>query len=113
MSQPQDPREALLLDCIDAVRARGATYNRPSAHFTVTAALINAYFHDGLPKRLRPHEWPMMMILDKIARTRGKLDHRDSWVDIAGYAACAWDVIAEAQEAPEHNGGTDADGTKL
>jgi len=111
MSRPHDPREQLLLDCIEAVRARGATYNRPSAHFEVTAALITAYLGDQLREPLRPDQWGVLMILDKVARSKGRRDHRDNWVDAAGYAACVWDVIAEAQDAPEHTGGTDADGT--
>ena len=105
-----DHREPLLHDCVEAVRARGATYRRPSAHFEVTAALISAYLGDQLREPLRPDQWGVIMILDKVARSRGRRDHRDNWVDVAGYAACTWDVIAEtlkAQDAPA--AGTEAD----
>jgi hypothetical protein len=36
----------------------------------------------------------MMMILLKMARLQHRPDFYDSWLDIAGYAACGYDVAA-------------------
>jgi hypothetical protein len=35
-----------------------------------------------------------MLGLLKIARLRANPTHRDSWVDLAGYAACGYEVAA-------------------
>jgi len=37
---------------------------------------------------LKPHDVALMMALLKIARLKGNPIHGDSWVDLAGYAAC-------------------------
>ena len=36
-----------------------------------------------------------MMILLKLARAKQNPDHLDNFVDIAGYAACNYDIIKE------------------
>ncbi|BCP36414.1 hypothetical protein MINTMi198_17840 [Mycobacterium intracellulare M.i.198] len=48
-------------------------------------------------------DYASMMVLLKVARTKGKL-HRDSWVDIAGYAEVG-PRLWEAKQEPEHVAG--------
>ena len=55
----------------------------PMDSFGTTAALWNLYL-DAKMGDLQAHDIAAMMILFKVAQGA----HRDSWVDIAGYAAC-------------------------
>lgn len=59
-------------------------------------ALWSAY----LGVELTVLDYAAMMVLLKVARTKGKL-HRDSWVDIAGYAEVG-PRLWEAKQKPEH-----------
>lgn len=42
------------------------------------------------------------MILLKVSRLTWTPDKEDTWADIAGYAACGWDCVAEDEEL-EHD----------
>jgi hypothetical protein len=78
------PSERLLLDAAAAVRDRRKKYGPPLEHFKITVALVNAAFGTSF----RPEDWATIMLLDKIARSRGPDDHHDNDIDAAGYAAC-------------------------
>jgi hypothetical protein len=78
------PSEQLLLDAAAAVRDRRQKYGPPLEHFKITVALVNAAFGTSF----RPEDWATIMLLDKIARSRGPDDHHDNDIDAAGYAAC-------------------------
>lgn len=78
------PSEQLLLDAAAAVRDRRKKYGPPLEHFRITVALINAAFGTNF----KPEDWATIMLLDKIARSRGPDDHHDNDIDAAGYAAC-------------------------
>lgn len=78
------PSERLLLDAAAAVRDRRQKYGPPSDHFSITAALVNAAFGTTFTAM----DWATCMMLDKIARSRGPVDHPDNDIDAAGYAAC-------------------------
>lgn len=80
----ETPAERLLLDALDAVRDRRGKYGPPGNHFAITAALVNAAFGTSFTEM----DWATIMVLDKIARSRGPMDCRDNDVDLAGYAAC-------------------------
>lgn len=84
--------ERLLLDALEAVRDRRGKYGPPNDHFAITVALVNAAFGTTFTER----DWATIMVLDKIARSRGPADCRDNDVDLAGYAACR----AECREHP-------------
>lgn len=79
---------------------RALNYGKPEANFARIAVLWNAYVHiraqdQGLDSNaFQLTEWDVanIMILMKIARTMNQPNHKDSWVDIAGYAACAFDI---------------------
>ncbi len=91
-----NPRRQLLLDAADTIDGdRNETYGGPENSFLQIANLWNAYLR-SFDVCLGPHDVAAMMALLKIARistTSGK--HRDSWLDLAGYAGCGWEVAEQ------------------
>lgn len=82
-------RHEVLDAAADAVlRDRNATYDAPEHSF----GLIAAYWSAHLDARILPHDVAVMMALLKLARIKASPEHRDSWVDLAGYAACGAEV---------------------
>jgi hypothetical protein len=67
---------------------RNTQYDEPSADFLRTARMWSAYL--GIPVAM--HDVAAMMALLKIARIRFAPERDDSWFDLAGYAACGFDV---------------------
>lgn len=87
------PAEKLLSAALAAVRDRRGSYGHPKDHFARTVGMINAAFADKLKAPLEPCDWPIIMILDKIARHTGKGRKRpDTPIDISGYSACLAEV---------------------
>jgi macrodomain Ter protein organizer (MatP/YcbG family) len=82
-----------------AVADRGLNYGKPEDNFARIAVLWNAYVRnksrdeDGL-RRFSAADVAMMMALMKIARLQNDPSHLDSWIDIAGYAACGAEISA-------------------
>ena len=68
---------------------RNTTYDDPTVDFARIAAFWSAYL--GLEVAL--HDVAALMALLKLARIQGNAGHYDSWVDLAGYAACGWDCV--------------------
>lgn len=64
---------------------REKTYGHPSKNLKVIAEMWNAYLGNQLC--LSPKDVAVMMILLKAARLGNDINHRDSVVDICGYAA--------------------------
>jgi hypothetical protein len=84
-----------------AVADRGLNYGRPEANFERIAALWTAHIRNRYADpansevdmstwdgRFDPSDVAQMMVLMKIARLENSPHHLDSWVDVAGYAAC-------------------------
>lgn len=99
---PAEKRKRVLDDAIDAVcRDRCEMYGEVEDNFGVIAELWNAYLNAGLPEGackvdLGAKRVAEMMILFKVGRAATAMeDHRDTYVDIAGYAACAGGVCDE------------------
>ncbi len=68
---------------------RATTHGDLEDNFAVVADLWSTY----LPHvRLSPADVAAMMVLFKIARIRTNPRHMDSWIDVAGYAACGAEV---------------------
>jgi len=70
---------------------RNGTYGEPEDNFKVIAELWNTYLSFVLTggQMLEAKDVAAMMILFKIARTvTAQVPAPDTWVDIAGYAAC-------------------------
>ena len=70
---------------------RNNQYGDPRQDFQRTATMWSAY----LGVDIAPHDVAALMSLLKISRIRWSPDKRDSWVDLAGYAACGWDCAAQ------------------
>lgn len=82
-------REQVLLNANEVVNgARQETYGNPEDCFATIAGLWGSY----LGKDISPSDVAMLMILLKVARSRGRKDYADNYVDIAGYAACAGEL---------------------
>lgn len=97
----QSPAERLLQTAIDTVRQRRGTYGPPTEHFRITVGLLNAAFAEKIRHRLDAGElpftlddWPIVMLLDKVARDMGPGKSADTPVDLAGYAA----TLAECRQ---------------
>lgn len=90
---PAEARKRILDDAITAVCSdRCEMYGEVEDNFGVIAGLWNEYLKaiTGHLVDLTPNEVAEMMILFKVGRSATALeDHRDTYVDIAGYAACA------------------------
>lgn len=83
-------RASVLWDALNAVYDdREAAYGHPRDDFARIAALWNGYFDARAPKSrdVDAVDVACMMALLKMARLLESPTHRDSWVDIAGYAA--------------------------
>jgi hypothetical protein len=76
---------------------RDAQYGGPEDNFNRIANLWNAYL--GQVDLIGPEDVAVMMMLLKVARiAASEYKSMDSWVDIAGYAACGAE-IAGGEEA--------------
>ena len=77
---------------------RDAQYGGPEDNFNRIADLWNAYL--GEPDRFGPEDVAIMMVLLKVARLRANFSNSmDSWVDIAGYAACGAEIASRGGAA--------------
>ena len=82
---------------------RNADYAPPEENFQRIADLWNLYLEGK--GEVTPYDTAIMMVLVKVARIQASPHLLDHLVDIAGYAACAADVIpgapGAASEEPE------------
>ena len=77
---------------------REKTYGHPSKNLKTIAKMWNAYLDARTTSsELNAKDVASMMILLKTARLANNPDHRDSVVDICGYAA----LIERCDEAPQ------------
>lgn len=67
---------------------RQAAYHHPLDDYTATAGIINAMFSHKLLEPLTAEECELIMVAVKLSRLSRNLEHRDSLVDIVGYALC-------------------------
>ena len=68
--------------------ARQTTYGTPEDSFTTIAGLWGSY----LGTHISPSDVAMLMVLLKVARSKGDAGYADNYIDIAGYAACAGEL---------------------
>lgn len=85
-------------ECLEAARqcvngVREEQYGTPEDNFGTIAELWNAYFkRQGFDLVIDGGDVAALMILLKVARLAGGNYMEDSWVDIAGYAACGCEI---------------------
>jgi hypothetical protein len=79
---------------------RNAQYGDPRQDFTRTADMWSAYL--GVP--VQPHDVAALMALLKVSRIRWSPTKQDSWLDLAGYAACGWDCAVQLTQTQENHG---------
>lgn len=86
-----------------AVADRGLNYGRPEDNFQRIANRWNAHIRNvwgdlGQPA-LDPADVAIMMGDIKLARLENQPAHLDSWVDLAGYAACGANITCKEPNA--------------
>ena len=59
---------------------------------------IAIYWSVHLNCEVLPHDVGTMMLLLKAARAKSNPKHADNYIDAAGYAACAAELVAERTE---------------
>lgn len=85
-------RADLLTAAAQAVSSRNA-YGELGDCFTRIANRWNTHLRNiGHPGQLTPADVAMMLVDLKLARLEASPAHLDSWVDVAGYAACGAEV---------------------
>lgn len=72
---------------------RDADYGPPTEHHAATAAVWSVIFG----RQFTASDVCRAFILDKLVRLSETPGKRDSWADIAGYAACGWESAVEAE----------------
>jgi hypothetical protein len=100
VQKQRNPRYRLLDDAWNAVSR--TEYGGVEQNFDRIAELWNAWIAmRGIG--IEPGEWKLvtedvavMLILFKVARLASSIDHHDSIVDIAGYAACLAEIVEES-----------------
>ena len=77
---------------------RNKQYGSPENVFNDVADLWRVYLRgSGRNVRLTCTDVAMMLALLKVARISANPTHKDSFVDLAGYAACAMECTAAAE----------------
>lgn len=74
---------------------RQKTHGKPEDTF----ALIARYWSLHLDSNVTPTDVAAMMALLKLARAKANPGHEDSWIDLAGYAACAGELSTEMERS--------------
>ena len=88
-------QEAQALVCGD----RNNQYGEPGQDFTRTAELWTVLLAEKLApgQYISPADVALLMCALKLSRLTWAPEKRDSWVDLAGYAACGWDVASTGE----------------
>lgn len=89
MLKKEEPKSILAEAAEIVLGARRKAYGTPENNFGRIASLWNVYLDQKPDGRgtIGPQDVALMMILMKVARLMESPDHRDSLVDLAGYAA--------------------------
>ena len=79
---------------------RDQSYGGPEDSFRLIAKLWEPYVKEKIvPKGtlvdIEPEDVAIMMGLLKVARLASNPKHMDSWVDLAGYAACGGEIAGK------------------
>lgn len=95
-----DRTRKIILDeaakCVLADREK--QHGSPEDTFGMTARLHKIYLA-GINRELLPHDVAILNILQKISRIANNPFNSDSWVDIAGYAACGGELAEKERRS--------------
>lgn len=85
-----------LLDEAKAIvmKSRSQQYAPPDRHFSNIAAIWSVLFETDITAE----QVAQAMIALKLCRLKHTPEHEDSWIDIAGYAACGFEVVKLKEE---------------
>lgn len=86
-----DPKVDILNEAVEILNDRGDDYGPVTEHHRATAVAVNAI----LGTHLTPRDVAVFFIVDKLVRARTSPCKRDHYVDIANYAAIAWEHATE------------------
>lgn len=96
----------LLKEALGIVEKRGLSYGKPENNFARISQLWSIYFgmreattREGM-YLVDETDVAILMVLMKVARLMERPDHLDSWLDIAGYAACGAEVSRAGEPPP-------------
>jgi len=94
-------REGVLTKATDAVMgARNKKYGPPKQDFDRSAGVLNSLGFQFQGGRIHSHHIAMIQVAVKLSRLTSSPSHEDSWVDLAGYAACGYECATlEADDA--------------
>jgi hypothetical protein len=83
---------------------RNKIYGEPDEDFARIAELWNALGVRIGPEanRMQGHHVSMLMVAFKLSRLTWSPTHEDSWIDVAGYAACGLETATLEQERDGH-----------
>ena len=86
----------------EAVADRGLNYGAPENNFTRIAERWNAHVLNryGEVVCLDATDVAIMMLDVKLARLENQSNHLDSWIDVAGYAACGANIACDEPVEP-------------
>lgn len=93
--RPRTVRDDVLQEARKITAAdRNSSYGEPEDNFQNIADIWNAQGYRSGPalELLTATDVALMMAGLKLARLKHNPTHRDSWVDMAGYAACGYEV---------------------
>jgi len=93
---PDSQREFVLNNAKSAVMGdRNVQYGDPRADFVCSSKMAQAYFDHAFVQRgyneIQPQDIAMIQIFVKASRIAWA-NKPDSWIDIAGYAACGFEA---------------------
>lgn len=90
------PRAAVLREAEDAVCGdRDKSYGPPYKGLEQTAGMLNALGFRIGAMPIRAHHVAIIFAAIKLSRLMWSPNKRDSWVDLAGYAACGYECVVE------------------
>ena len=98
---PESPRASALNEARDLITGdRNNQYGPPTQDFDRTAKLLNAMGYaridaEGVVQDILPSDVALIIAQVKVSRLMHSRRKRDSWVDLAGYAACGFECAEE------------------
>jgi hypothetical protein len=104
---PVSYKVAMLEEVKEIVGARGLNYGTPEDNFQRIARRWHAHLtnrYGEVPFTIDDIDVAAMCTDLKLARLENEPLHEDSWKDIAGYAACGYDIAMTRKARSDHNG---------